>query len=466
MKMRQEAKAGLARMEAMGQMGNADEATIPDNAPFNPSQDDLPFSMEDLDMEDEKEYNQGGMVRVGGMEVPKPRVEGMQLNQGGVVKAQTGTYVAPGAGTTVTQPKNVYPRPIQPRKTLYMPPSITPKEAPVGGYQPNFVNQQTGGQTGTPSFDTLVGTNPGQYDELRKYVNDSGVVRMIPFKDGKPIYPIPEGFRFVDEEEEKVQSATTTSVKPTTTTVTGDSGGDDSPRVGTALVGKTGMGVSERINTNFGVQTPQQVKENLGKMSSGARAETVMDALEKARGASPLSKTLQQIGAVVTPGVLAGKMYTDKTLNPMDVLGKIGDPNAKDLNDILKGFGYNAADFNITDDPAFEGDTMAVDARLDALSQSMYGTDFAGATQMLGVQPSFTRGYAPGQVDPNTNQTYSINGQSTDEFGNVSYSSFNDFVNAMSASSKSGWMGGEEDAKKEASKRQYKSSSLFRQLTK
>ena len=273
MKMRQEAKAGLARMEAMGQMGNADEATIPDNAPFNPSQDDLPFSMEDLDMEDEKEYNQGGMVRVGGMEVPKPRVEGMQLNQGGVVKAQTGTYVAPGAGTTVTQPKNVYPRPIQPRKTLYMPPSITPKEAPVGGYQPNFVNQQTGGQTGTPSFDTLVGTNPGQYDELRKYVNDSGVVRMIPFKDGKPIYPIPEGFRFVDEEEEKVQSATTTSVKPTTTTVTGDSGGDDSPRVGTALVGKTGMGVSERINTNFGVQTPQQVKENLGKMSSGARAE-------------------------------------------------------------------------------------------------------------------------------------------------------------------------------------------------
>ena len=52
MKMRQEAKAGLARMEAMGQMGNADEATIPDDAPFNPSQDDLPFTIEDVDMED------------------------------------------------------------------------------------------------------------------------------------------------------------------------------------------------------------------------------------------------------------------------------------------------------------------------------------------------------------------------------------------------------------------------------
>jgi hypothetical protein len=39
MNMRQEAKMGLKKMEAMGLMGNADEATIPD---------DLPFSMEDL----------------------------------------------------------------------------------------------------------------------------------------------------------------------------------------------------------------------------------------------------------------------------------------------------------------------------------------------------------------------------------------------------------------------------------
>ena len=66
-------------MEDMGQMGNSDEATIPDDIPFNPSQDDLPFTMEDLDMEDEREYNEGG-----------------------VVKAQTGTYVAPGMGTTTT----------------------------------------------------------------------------------------------------------------------------------------------------------------------------------------------------------------------------------------------------------------------------------------------------------------------------------------------------------------------------
>ena len=55
MRMRQEAKQGLAQMEAMGQMGNSEEAVMPD---------DLPFDMYDLDIEDEEEYNmqQGGMV--------------------------------------------------------------------------------------------------------------------------------------------------------------------------------------------------------------------------------------------------------------------------------------------------------------------------------------------------------------------------------------------------------------------
>jgi hypothetical protein len=54
MQMRQEAKKGLEQMEAMGQMGNSDEATMPD---------DLPFDMYDLDVEDDElEMQQGGMV--------------------------------------------------------------------------------------------------------------------------------------------------------------------------------------------------------------------------------------------------------------------------------------------------------------------------------------------------------------------------------------------------------------------
>lgn len=53
MRMRQEAKQGLKMMEAMGQMGNADEATMPD---------DLPFDETDLDIDDNLEYNEGGVV--------------------------------------------------------------------------------------------------------------------------------------------------------------------------------------------------------------------------------------------------------------------------------------------------------------------------------------------------------------------------------------------------------------------
>ena len=54
MMMRQEAKMGLAQMEAMGQMGNGDEATMPDN---------LPFAMYDLEIEDDGlEMNTGGAV--------------------------------------------------------------------------------------------------------------------------------------------------------------------------------------------------------------------------------------------------------------------------------------------------------------------------------------------------------------------------------------------------------------------
>ena len=54
MQMRQEAKQGLAMMDKMGQMGNGDEAVIPDT---------IPFELSDLDMEDDPvEMQQGGLL--------------------------------------------------------------------------------------------------------------------------------------------------------------------------------------------------------------------------------------------------------------------------------------------------------------------------------------------------------------------------------------------------------------------
>ena len=63
MRMRQEAKMGLKMMDEMGQMGNSEEATVPD---------DLPFDINDLDMEDDDEYNTPQEFAVGGMPTPNP----------------------------------------------------------------------------------------------------------------------------------------------------------------------------------------------------------------------------------------------------------------------------------------------------------------------------------------------------------------------------------------------------------
>ena len=59
MEMRQEAKMGLQRMEDMGQMGNSEEAIMPDN---------LPFGIDDLEMEDDAV----GMAQ-GGMPTPEDK---------------------------------------------------------------------------------------------------------------------------------------------------------------------------------------------------------------------------------------------------------------------------------------------------------------------------------------------------------------------------------------------------------
>jgi len=125
MQLRQDAKMGLKKMEAMGQMGNSEEATLPD---------DMPFDMADL-------------VIIEGSDEPK------EMAQGGVIKAQTGTFVV-------------------------------------------------------PKFDP-------RNQDVRQYKNAAGEIRNIPFYNGKPAYPIPVGFFPVGtdiptEEDVKKEEPTTT----------------------------------------------------------------------------------------------------------------------------------------------------------------------------------------------------------------------------------------------------------------
>lgn len=187
MEMRQEAKAGLARMDAMGQMGNSEEATIPD---------DLPFTLDDLDMDDDP----------------------MEFDEGGLVPDQFGITEQPSQFATYNQQPYVAPtiptgQPIQqqPLQTGFTP--LTTPAVPTDG-------------TAAPTFGQLLPTTTGRYDELREYINnDTGQTMTIPFIDGNPIYPIPPGFVEVKTDEvEAVETPTT--VVPTTQTVSPDDDGD------------------------------------------------------------------------------------------------------------------------------------------------------------------------------------------------------------------------------------------------
>ena len=194
MMMRQEAKQGLKQMEAMGQMGNSDEATMPD---------DLPFDETDLDIEDDLEYNTGG-----------------------VVQAQQGTYVAPtvptGSQPLGTTPMGAPPIPQQVGTGVSGTAFGTP-------YTPNVGKMYGAGATpyAPVTYTELLGPSAAGAPQTKnvRYVNEAtNQTRMIPHllnadgTIGDTLYPVPEGFVRKDEapkEEAKktqVQTAKVASV--------------------------------------------------------------------------------------------------------------------------------------------------------------------------------------------------------------------------------------------------------------
>jgi hypothetical protein len=211
MRMRQEAKQGLAQMEAMGQMGNSEEAVV---------EDDLPFDMYDLDVDDEDEYNN---MAVGGMPIKDQTRQAFQLG---------GTVQLPGFTGVQTTPPTA--------PTTGYRPYVQPIQAASSQFVPQFTGVQYTAATGTtniPTFADTVGRNPGQYDELRTYVNDAGQTLQITFKNGQPIYPIPYGYRYQTKE---TTTPTDTSTIPTTVVGQDDGGGDGDRGVGVESATVTG----------------------------------------------------------------------------------------------------------------------------------------------------------------------------------------------------------------------------------
>ena len=142
MNLRQRAKAGLKRMEEMGQMGNSEEATIPD---------DVPFTIDDLDMEDEP----------------------TKMQTGGDVNPETGTYTIDSKFRRI------------PRVTI---PSLPSPLPPPSNEEARFYNKPKESDPAPEppaTYEELIGTKPYKYDELRKFVGPNGEIQYVAYKDGE-----------------------------------------------------------------------------------------------------------------------------------------------------------------------------------------------------------------------------------------------------------------------------------------
>jgi hypothetical protein len=246
MMIRQRAKAGLKRMEEMGQMGNSEEAIMPD---------DLPFSIDDLDMEDDGlEMAQGGVVHMAnggstgsgqgfvsippGIPTPQQQLSGVFYNP--AAQSTTGVAAAPtkAASASVGQ-------------------AATPIKAASAGEPTAFTNYKLPqapvpvmtAPSELPSF--LGGTVPGvggvEYTE-ETYVNEAGdIIKFRRYNDGSlkdssgNEAVIPEGYKIKSEAEETVTTDPTTVA---TVQDYADDGGDNKePTTATVtLGGQSGTG--------------------------------------------------------------------------------------------------------------------------------------------------------------------------------------------------------------------------------
>ena len=224
MRLRQNAKMGLKKMEAMGQMGNSEEATIPD---------DMPFDMADL------------IIVTGEPEDDEPK----EMAEGGVVQANQGAFMPftgiGGYQQSVFQNQPQVSAPFVPASSIAPPP---PAPSPAGGFMPKFVTNQTTPfddgslapktNTGTTSTTTANTGTTGTTDDFvptvdkvytqEKYINpETGETRMINFYNGVAVNEIPDGFiPFKDYNPDETTTTDLESTSVATTQVTDDGSAD------------------------------------------------------------------------------------------------------------------------------------------------------------------------------------------------------------------------------------------------
>ena len=160
MRLRQEAKMGLKKMEAMGQMGNSDEATM---------DDDMPFGMDDL------------IIVAGG----EPDDDGeINMAVGGLATGTTNVVRTPDPVASVAN------------QTV----------APLGTTTRRLTPEITQPVRTTVDFKKLMGDAAIEYKEYR---NAAGNNILVPFIGGKATFPIPDGYTLYTGTDAPVGAGTT-----------------------------------------------------------------------------------------------------------------------------------------------------------------------------------------------------------------------------------------------------------------
>ena len=189
MVLRQEAKMGLKKMEAMGQMGNSEEATIPDDLPF--SMDDLLVVVTGEEEEEGKKDDEPIKAQAGTFVAPTQPAgtftpSGQQLNNMGVMGFQESMYGQQG---------------IQNNNTGVPAPSV-PASSVVPTVQTPQVNTGYSAPTvpATPVDQTNFVEDVSDIYKPVKYINPtSGETMTINEYQGNPVSAVPAGFVRYDD---------------------------------------------------------------------------------------------------------------------------------------------------------------------------------------------------------------------------------------------------------------------------
>ena len=245
MMIRQRAKAGLQRMDDMGQMGNSEEAIMPDN---------LPFDIDDLDMEDDElEMAQGGVVHMAnggstgsgqgfasippGIPTPQQQLSGVFYNP--AAQSTTGVAAAPTKAASASVGQAATPVEAGSGKTTMFTDYELP-QAPVPvmtapDQLPKFLGEVAPGVGGVDYTEETYVNEAGNIIKFRRY-NDGSL------KDSSGNEAvIPEGYKIKAEE---TVTTDPTTVESATVQDIGDDGGDNKePSTATVtLGGQSGTG--------------------------------------------------------------------------------------------------------------------------------------------------------------------------------------------------------------------------------